>query len=112
MTRKDPVTPEMAEAVIERDRQAMVRASVDFLGSPVCIAPILELGAWTDCWGRSTIEHVKAQLRMGKRAEPRPDRLVTLCMGHTEPGTKAGLSWNATKANRAKVRAYLEEVPV
>ena len=96
MTRRDAVSPYLAAQVFARDGG--------------CIAP--RLGAETDCWGRLTIEHVKAELRMGKRAEPRLDRLVTLCSGHTEPGTKVGLSWNATKANRALVRAYLEEVPV
>jgi len=96
MTRRDRITPELAQAVFARDSG--------------CIAP--RLGAETPCWGRITIEHVKAQLRMGKRAEPRPDRLVSICEGHSEPGMKAGISWNATKANRAKVRAYLEEVPV
>ena len=96
MTRRDAVSPYLAAQVFARDGG--------------CIAP--RLGAETPCWGRLTIDHVKAQLRMGKRAEPRPDRLVSICEGHTEPGMKAGISWNATKANRAKVRAYLEEVPV
>ena len=94
MTRKDRITPEMAAEVFARDGG--------------CIAP--RLGAESPCWGRLTIEHVKADLRMGKRAEPRLERLVTLCEGHTEPGTRAGVSWNATKANRALVREYLAKV--
>ena len=88
--RRDPVTPEMALATFARDRG--------------CIAP--RLGAESPCWGRLTIEHVKRDLRMGKRG----DLLVSLCEGHTEPGTRAGVSWNATKVNRAKVRDYLAGV--
>ena len=94
MTRRDRVTPSLAAEVFARDSG--------------CVAP--RLGAESPCWGRLTIEHVKAELRMGKRAEPRPDRLVSLCEGHTEPGARAGVSWNATKANRAKVRDYLAGV--
>jgi hypothetical protein len=90
MTRRDRVTPEMAAEVFARDGG--------------CIAP--RLGAETPCWGRLTIEHVKRELRMGKRG----DMLVSLCEGHTEPGTRAGVSWNATKVNREKVRAYLAGV--
>ena len=47
-------------------------------------------GSRMDCWGRDRIEHVKAEPRMGVRAEARMDRLVTLCEGHSEPGMKAG----------------------
>ena len=74
-----------------------------------CVAPRLG-GSAMDCWGRDTIEHVKKELRAGKRAEPEMGCLVTLCEGHTEPGARGGVSWNATKANRELVRAYLEIV--
>jgi len=94
VTRRDRVTPEMAAEVFARDGG--------------CIAP--RLGAESPCWGRITIEHVKRDLRMGKRAEPRLDRLVSLCEGHTEPGMRAGRQWNTDKRNRAKVRAYLAGV--
>ena len=47
---------------------------------------------------------------MGKRAEPRLDRLVALCEGHTEPGMRAGYVWCTDKRNRAAMRAYLEEM--
>jgi hypothetical protein len=90
MTRRDPVTPEMAAETFARDGG--------------CIAP--RLGAESPCWGRLTIEHVKRELRMGKRG----DLLVSLCEGHTEPGMKAGFQWNTNADNRAKVRDYLAGV--
>jgi hypothetical protein len=86
------VSPELAIAVFERDDG--------------CVAPRLG-GSAMDCWGRNRIEHVKVELRSGKRAEPQMDRLLTLCEGHTEPGMKAGYVWCTDKANRAKCRAYL-----
>jgi hypothetical protein len=90
MTRRDCVTPEMAAETFARDKG--------------CIAP--RLGAESPCWGRLTIEHVKRELRMGKRG----DLLVSLCEGHTEPGMKAGFQWNTNADNRAKVRDYLAGV--
>jgi hypothetical protein len=93
--RRDPVDPRVALAVFKRDGG--------------CIAPLLG-GSAADCWGRLTIEHVKVELRIGRRAESILSRMVTLCQGHTEDGRKAGQQWNTTKANRALVRDYLEEV--
>lgn len=84
--KRDRVTPEMAAEVFARDGG--------------CVAP--RLGAESPCWGRLTIEHVKRELRMGKRG----DLLVSLCSGHTEPGMRAGYQWNTDKLNRAKVRDY------
>lgn len=90
--RKDPVPPELALAVFARDGG--------------CMAPRLG-GSAMDCWGRNRIEHVKAAPRMGKRAEPRMDRLVTLCEGHTEEGMRAGYVWCTQRENREAMRAYL-----
>lgn len=89
---KDPVTADTALAVLRRDNG--------------CVAPRLG-GSFMDCWGRNRLEHVKAEPRMGKRAESVPERLVTLCEGHTEPGMKAGYVWCTDKANRAALREYL-----
>lgn len=89
------MTPELAAAVFARD------------GS--CVAPRLG-GSIHDCWGRDGLEHVKAEPRMGKRAEPRMDRLVVLCEGHREPGMKAGRVWCTDKANREAMREYLRTV--
>lgn len=72
-----------------------------------CIAPRLG-GTVHDCWGRLTIEHIKDQLRMGVRGT----KAVTLCEGHTEPGMKAGYSWNLDKRNRVLVREYLAQFDV
>jgi hypothetical protein len=88
--RRDAVSPELALAVFARDQG--------------CVAPRLG-GTFHDCWGRNRIEHVKAQPRMGKRAEPCLCRLMTLCEGHSEPGMKAGYVW--ATANREACREYL-----
>lgn len=69
-----------------------------------CVAPYLG-GSHMDCWGRNRIEHVKAQPRMGRRAEDCLCRLVTLCQGHTEDGARAGYVW--ATANREACRDYL-----
>jgi hypothetical protein len=74
-----------------------------------CMAPRLG-GSAMDCWGRNRIEHVKAEPRMGVRAEARMDRLLTLCEGHTEPGMKAGYVWATDKVNREACREYLRSV--
>ena len=92
---KDCVTPALALAVLQRDGG--------------CVAPRLG-GSYADCAGRNRLEHVKAEPRMGKRAEARADRLVTLCEGHTEPGMKAGYVWCTDKVNREAMRQYLREV--
>ena len=89
---KDPVSPELAEAVFKRDEG--------------CVAPRLG-GTSLDCWGRNRIEHVKAEPSMGVRAEARLDRLVTLCEGHTEPGMRAGRVWCTARENREAMREYL-----
>lgn len=64
-------------------------------------------GSAMDCWGRNRIEHVKVEPRMGRRAEPRADRLLTLCEGHTEPGMRAGYVWATDRRNREACREYL-----
>lgn len=94
MTR-DRVPPKVALAVFARDGG--------------CVAPRLG-GSMHDCWGRNRIEHVKAEPRMGKRAEPRMDRLLTLCEGHSEPGMRAGYVWATDRINRAACRAYLRSL--
>ena len=90
--RKDPVPATLALEVFKRDGG--------------CVAPRLG-GTVHDCWGRLRIEHVKAEPRLGKRAEARLDRLVTLCQGHTEDGTRAGYCWATDRLNRALMRTYL-----
>ncbi len=90
--RTDQVPPEVALAVLLRDGG--------------CIAPRLG-GSSMDCWGRNQIAHVKSEPRMGKRAEPDEQHLVTVCDGHAEPGMRAGYVWVTNAENIAKMREYL-----
>ena len=94
----DPVTSEVRAFVLARDR--------------MCIAAKLEPGhvcrdmfgyphAPTDL-GRMTLEHVKDQLRAGRRAPSDPVHLLTLCYG-----TNVNVP---SKELRAGFRAYLREV--
>jgi hypothetical protein len=94
-SRRDPVSPALALSVFTRDSG--------------CLAPRLG-GSFMDCWGRLRIEHVKAEPRMGVRAEPQLDRLATLCEGHTEPGMRAGYVWCTDARNRQALRDYLAAV--
>jgi hypothetical protein len=91
--RDDAITDDLAREVYRRDQYE-------------CVAPRLG-GSSMDCWGVNGIEHVKAEPRMGKRAEARLDRLVTLCEGHREPGMRAGRVWCTQRENREAMREYL-----
>lgn len=98
--RRDPVTPAVVETVKLRDGQCVL-AKLDLMHH--C----------RDQWGqehtsyalgRMTLEHVKDELRMGRRAPSDPAHLLTLC-------------WSAnlrppTKAQRAMFREYLRTVSV
>jgi hypothetical protein len=102
MSRCDPVTPAIREAVLRRDGG--------------CVAAILSPGhICRDQWGRHhasddllpmTLDHVQEGYgRMGKRAPSDPAHLVTLCWG-------AHLLTHWATSHRPALRAYLEEVPV
>lgn len=71
-----------------------------------CVATRLG-GTAMDCWGRNGIEHVKKDPRMGVRAEPLTERLLTLCEGHREQGMRAGYVWATDAKNRRLCRGYL-----
>src|SRR5262245_57857423 len=110
--RRDPVTPEVYAEVIRRDTMEFIRRQVLFESRrgamrsiPGCVAVFLAPSTSGPCWGRLTLDHVKDQPRMGKRAESDPDHLVSLCEGHTEHGARAGQQWNT--ANRSVLRWYL-----
>jgi hypothetical protein len=92
---RDRVTTEVALLVFTRDQG--------------CMAPRLG-GSAMDCWGRNTIAHVKAQPRMGRRAESVVERLVTICQGHMEDGMRAGYVWVTDADNIARMREYLASV--
>jgi hypothetical protein len=94
----DPVTPEVREAVLRRDG--------------MCVLAKLERAHWCrDAWGtyhdaadlsKLSLEHVKDELAMGKRAPSDPQHLVALC-AHANIGVPS-------KAQRAMLRQYLREV--
>jgi hypothetical protein len=64
---RDPVTPELRLAVLERDRG--------------CVA--VKLGADpADCRSPLTLDHVKSQPRMGLRAPSDMGHLVAVCWAH------------------------------
>jgi hypothetical protein len=97
------VTADVRDAVIARDRAAMRKAGLP-LGI-VCIAPIVDPAERGRCWGRTTIDHVKPQPRLARRAQSVLTEMVSVCQGHMEDGRMAGHQWNT--ANRDKERAYL-----
>ena len=86
--RRDPVTPELALFVLQRDAGCM---AVRF-GEPS-----------TSCSGRLTLDHVKDAPRMGKRAPSDAAHLVALCEWHH--------IWSGwATSHRNELRAYLREV--
>lgn len=88
VTRRDPVTPELRRAVLERDGG--------------CVTPRLDPGA-IGCWGRLQLDHVKDQPRMGKRAPSDMAHLVTVCERHH--------IWSGwATSHRALLREYLKAV--
>jgi hypothetical protein len=66
-----------------------------------CKAPAL--GATDPCSGRLTIEHVKSESRMGKRAESDPAHTLLLCLGHNT-------GWALYAASKDAEREYLRRV--
>ena len=85
-SKRDPVSSQLRTAVLERDRG--------------CIAPrVCDCITSQGCSGRLTLDHVKDQPRMGKRAPSDPSHLVTLCWHHHLDG------W--ATAHRPELRKYL-----
>lgn len=85
--RKDPVSGIVALAVLRRDQG--------------CVAPRLG-GSELDCGGRITLDHVKDQPMLGKRAPSDLAHLVSLCENH-----HLWTPW--ATSNRPALREYLEE---
>lgn len=92
---KDPVTPDLRRWILLRDGG--------------CIAPVVDLAQLGSCSGRLTLDHVKTESRIGKRAPSDEYHLVTLCEWHHQ-GQKAGAIWATTKEHREWLRMYLEWV--
>ena len=86
--RRDPVTADVALTVLARDGG--------------CVAPRLG-GSYADCGGRITLDHVKDQPRMGKRAPSDPAHLVSLCSRHH-------LETGWATSHRPELREYLRSV--
>jgi len=82
--RPDAVSPELALAVLRRDGG--------------CVAVTLSEDPST-CGGRLTLDHVKDQPRMGKRAPSDAAHLVSLCWTHHFDG------W--ATSHRPELREYL-----
>ena len=92
----DPVNPDLRDQVLRRDHHQ-------------CVAPVLDLSQLGTCSPRLEIDHVKSQLRIGKRAPSRLENLVTLCSFHHRE-SRAGHIWATTKEHREWLRMYLEWV--
>ena len=123
MPHRDPVTPEMREAVFARDRLIVSRFMAalgqavtwrrDRLMTPhggvACPAIVIDYDneMWA-CWGRWTLDHIKSGMRLGRRAPSDAFHLISLCEGHTENGMRHGRIWNTS--HRPEIRAYLEQV--
>lgn len=102
MPRKDPVKPTVAQYVFDRDGG--------------CVAPLVDTGCgpcrsrWGAVHQRTfrgmlTLDHVRNEAMMGKRAPSTPDNLVTLCYGHHIATTGGGSQW--ATAHRNELREYL-----
>lgn len=83
---RDPVTPELRIEVLTRDQG--------------CVGPML--GAPDPCRGRLTLDHVKDDARMGRRAPSDRRHLATLCEHHHLDG------W--ATSHRGGLREYLAGV--
>jgi hypothetical protein len=96
--RKDPVTPEVREEVLRRDRRCFLSR----------IEPSHQC---RDAWGtphspfdldRCTLDHVKREARMGRRAPSDPAHLLAMCAS-----ANVGVP---SKAVREAERSYLAEL--
>lgn len=70
----------------------------------LCVAPLLDPRESENCLGRSTLDHVKTDPRMGVRAPSDVEHLVSLCESH-HLGSRAGRNW--ATANRPLLREYI-----
>jgi hypothetical protein len=89
VARRDPVTPDVALAVLRRDAG--------------CVAVTLGESP-ADCGGRLTLDHVRDHAAMGgKRAPSDPAHLVAMCEQHH--------LWNGwATSHKPELRQYLRRV--
>jgi hypothetical protein len=115
MSKRDLVNPELRQIVLARDirewgaRQPLFASRRGAMRSiQGCMAVPLAPSTSGPCFGKLTLDHVKDEPRMGKRAASDPAHLVSLCQGHTEDGMRGGSQWNT--ANRPLLRWYLRSI--
>jgi hypothetical protein len=96
--RRDPVTPEVRETVLLRDRECVLVKR-----DPLHVCRD-QWGNWHVPWhlDKLSLEHVKDDLRMGVRAPSDPAHLVAMC--------HAANVAVPSKEVRAWMREYLEAV--
>lgn len=75
--RRDPVTPELREAVLERDQG--------------CVGP--RLGMPRACFGRLELDHIRASGGLGLRSASVITNLITVCGAHHYAKTVEGRKW-------------------
>jgi hypothetical protein len=103
------VTPELRKRVIQRDLARWVRDEAMFARHRTvatrigCVAAMLAPNSSGPCFGPLTLDHVKDQPMMGKRAPSDEHHLVTICMGHHVESTWA-------TSHRPLLRWYLKKL--
>lgn len=129
MPHRDPVTKDVYEEVMGRDRvhrfanlcetfeidpDTDTKGATDMWREATnkpCVAPMLDPLESGPCSGRLTLDHVHRVQggMMGKRAPSDPEHLVVLCaLHHLGEGDKGGRIWVA--GNRTLIRAYLTAI--
>jgi len=117
-----PITSLLRERVIRRDAMAIWLASEDrlhhgvtfrrFLASPrpICLMRLFDLRKSAMCSGRTTLDHVKDQPMMGKKAPDDEWHLTALCLYHNsfEPPSKAFRTFQRAYLADARRKAALE----
>ena len=109
LKRRDSVTNEMWQAVVNRDAQAIWGASGSSLSfrdwqrsrsGAVCIVELLDPSLSARCSGYQTVDHVKDGPMMGRRAPSDLNHLVAMCSHHNVESPPS-------KDLRMKEREYL-----
>ncbi len=110
---------ELREAVLQRDLYQSWWRSEDRIhhGVPFdrwrtsprtsCVARFLDPSGSGPCSGRLTLDHVKDEPMMGKKAPDDEQHLVSLCERH-HLDTVAGSNW--ATSHRPLLRLYLKEI--
>ena len=93
---RDPVTQDLYDATMYRDAMRCMAPilaeqhdeSIDACAGPAGMPAVRFVGIDGPVYDLRalTIEHVKFESRMGRRAESRPDRVLVLCWHHNVDG--------------------------